>query len=40
MRRAGVAAGVLGKQAFDKGKAAVKRGVQKMRDRRNGNNEE
>ena len=40
MRRAGVAAGVLGKQAFDKGKAAIKRGVQNMRDRRNGNNEE
>lgn len=40
MRRAGVAAGVLGKQAFDKGKAAIKRGVRKMRDRRNGNNEE
>jgi hypothetical protein len=36
MRRAGVAAGVLGKQAFDKGKAAIKRGVQNMRGRKKG----
>lgn len=30
MRRAGVVAGVLGKQAFDKGKKAIKRGIDRM----------
>ena len=35
-RRAAVAAGAIGKQALDKGKAAIKRGVQNMKDRRKG----
>ena len=33
MRRAGVAAGVLGKQAFDKGKAGIQRGYKKIKNK-------